>query len=132
MEKFKILIIDDDTDWSESTKLYLESHNYIVETAINTKIGLEILKGLIPDLIVLDIMMDTNLEGFNFLNDLKTNDTYKKIPVVMNTGMVKAMGVNMRAAIEEIDHLPTTRFIDKSGDWDELLAVIKELLEPEL
>jgi hypothetical protein len=34
----------------------------------------------------------------------------------------------MRAAIEDIDSLPKTKFIDKSGDWVELLEAIKELL----
>ena len=73
-------------------------------------------------------MMDSNLEGFNFLNTLKSDQAYKNIPVIMNTGMAKAMGVNLRAAVEDVDDLPQTRFIDKSGDWEELIAVIKELL----
>jgi CheY-like chemotaxis protein len=132
MEKKKILLIDDDLDWSESTKLFLESNNYKVDTAINSKIGIEKLKSTTPDLLILDIMMDSNLEGFNFLNELKSNDALKKIPVVMNSGMAKAIGVNMRAAIEEIDFLPSTRFVDKTGDWDELIIVIKELLGEEI
>jgi hypothetical protein len=73
-------------------------------------------------------MMDTNLEGFNFLNELKSDDNFKEIPIVMSTGMAKSFGVNMRAAIEDIDSLPKTKFIDKSGDWVELLEAIKELL----
>ena len=128
MKKNKILIIDDDVDLLASTKLFLESKNYEVETAINSKIGLEVFKTFHPDLIILDIMMDTNLEGFNFLNELKSDDNFKETPIIMSTGMAKSIGVNMRAAIEEIDSLPKTKFIDKSGDWEELLEAIKELL----
>ena len=128
MKKNKILIIDDDVDLLASTKLFLESKNYEVETAINSKIGLEVFKTFLPDLIILDIMMDTNLEGFNFLNELKADDNFKETPIIMSTGMAKSIGVNMRAAIEEIDSLPKTKFIDKSGDWEELLEAIKELL----
>jgi DNA-binding response OmpR family regulator len=128
MNKNKILIIDDDVDLLASTKLFLESKNYEVETAINSKIGLEVLKTLHPDLIILDIMMDTNLEGFNFLNELKSDNNFKETPIIMSTGMAKSIGVNMRAAIEEVDSLPKTKFIDKSGDWEELLEAIKELL----
>jgi DNA-binding response OmpR family regulator len=128
MNKSKILIIDDDVDLLASTKLFLESKNYIVETAINSKIGLGTLKTFHPDLIILDIMMDTNLEGFNFLNELKSDDNLKETPIIMSTGMAKSIGVNMRAAIEDIDSLPRTKFIDKSGDWEELLEAIKELL----
>jgi len=128
MKKNKILIIDDDVDLLASTKLFLESENYEVETAINSKIGLEVFKTFHPDLIILDIMMDTSLEGFNFLNELKSDDNFKEIPIIMSTGMSKSIGVNMRAAIEDIDSLPKTKFIDKSGDWEELLEAIKELL----
>jgi CheY-like chemotaxis protein len=128
MNKNKILIIDDDVDLLASTKVFLESKKYEVGTAINSKIGLGILKTFHPDLIILDIMMDTNLEGFNFLNELKSDDNFKEIPIIMSTGMAKSFGVNMRAAIEDIDSLPKTKFIDKSGDWVELLEAIKELL----
>jgi len=128
MNKIKILIIDDDLDLLASTRLFLESNNYEVNTAINTKIGSEVLMIFHPDLIILDIMIDTNLEGYNFLNELKSDDILRKIPVIVNTGMAKSIGVNMRAAIEDIENLPKTGFIDKSGDWEELLKAIKELL----
>lgn len=128
MNKNKILIIDDDVDLLASTRVFLESKKYQVETAVNSKISLGILKTFHPDLIILDIMMDTNLEGFNFLNELKSDDNFKEIPIIMSTGMAKSIGVNMRAAIEDIDSLPKTKFIDKSGDWKELLEAIKELL----
>jgi DNA-binding response OmpR family regulator len=128
MNKNKILIIDDDVDLLASTRVFLESKKYQVETAVNSKIGLGILKTFHPDLIILDIMMDTNLEGFNFLNELKSDDNFKEIPIIMSTGMAKSFGVNMRAAIEDVDSLPKTKFIDKSGDWAELMEAIKELL----
>lgn len=129
MNKSKILIIDDDADLSASTKLFLENRNYEVATAINTKTGLQILKNFNPDLVILDIIMDSNLEGFNFLNDLKSDDSLKKIPVVMNTNMSQVIGVNMRSVIEEGDNFPRTKFIEKSGDWNELLKAIEELLQ---
>lgn len=128
MNKSKILVIDDDVDLLASVKLILESNGYEVNTAINTKIGLETLKTFKPDLVILDIMMDTNLEGFNFLNQFKSDGNLKNIPIVMYSNMAKSIGVNMRAAIEDIDNLPKTKFIDKSGDWEELLKAIKELL----
>ena len=129
MNKSKILIIDDDTDLLASTKLFFQARNYEVATAVNTKTGLQILKSFKPDLVILDIIMDSNLEGFNFLNDLKSDDSLKKIPVVMNTSMAKALGVNMRSAIEEAENFPETRFVEKTGDWDELLKAVEELLQ---
>jgi len=125
----KILVIDDDVDFLASTKLFLESKNFEVDTAINTKTGLETLNSFQPDLIILDIIMDSNLEGYNFLNDLKSDDSLKKIPVIMNTSMAEAIGVNMRSSIEDVENLPNTKFIEKSGDWEELLEAVNELLQ---
>ena len=128
MNKNKILIIDDDLDLLASMKLYFESNNYEIVTAVNTRIGSELIAKSRPDLIVLDIIMDTNLEGFNFLNSLKSDAGLKDIPVIINTSIAKAIGVNMRSAIEDVESLPHTTFIDKSGDWDELIQKVKELL----
>jgi len=129
MNKSKILIIDDDTDLVASTSLFLQNHNYEVASAINTRTGFQILKSFNPDLVILDIIMDSSLEGFNFLNQLKADDSLKNIPVVINTSMAKAIGVNMRGAIEDAENFPRTRFVEKSGDWDELLEAAKELLQ---
>jgi DNA-binding response OmpR family regulator len=128
MDKRKILVIDDDTDLLVSTKLLLEAHNYEVATAGNTKKGLQVLNNFKPDLIILDIIMDSNLEGFNFLNDLKSDILLKKIPVIINTSMADAIGVNMRGSIENSNDFPETLFLEKSGDVDELLKSVKELL----
>ena len=129
MKKNKILLIDDDVDFLASTKLFLESRKYEVNTAINTKIGLEVLESFHPDLIILDIIMDTKLEGFNFLNELKSDHSKKKIPIIMNSNMAIALGVNMRSAIEDVDHLPRTRFMDKSGNHKELIKTVEELMQ---
>lgn len=128
MNANKILIIDDDLDLLASMKLYFESNNYEVVTAINTRLGSELIAKSRPDIIILDIIMDTNLEGFNFLNNLKSDTNLKEIPVIINTSIAKAIGVNMRSAIEDVESLPLTSFIDKSGDWDELIQKVKELL----
>ncbi len=126
MNTKKILIIDDDEDLLASTRLFLESHAYEVSTAINTKTGMDLIQRIHPDLIILDIMMDTNLEGFNFLRALKSDDALRSIPVIMNTGMAQSFGVNMRSAIEDIDNMPNTRFIEKSGDWEELVKAMDD------
>ncbi|MBC8316058.1 MAG: hypothetical protein H8E51_11200, partial [Bacteroidetes bacterium] len=90
--------------------------------------GLEVLESFHPDLIILDIIMDTKLEGYNFLNELKSDPSKMKIPIIMNSNMAIALGVNMRSAIEDVDHLPKTRFMDKSGNHKGLLKTVEELM----
>ena len=68
-EKQNILIIDDDEDFRISIRTLLESHNYDVSEAESGKQGLQKIKEEKPDLIVLDIMMETIDEGY-LLNQL--------------------------------------------------------------
>ena len=80
-EKQKILIIDDDEDFRISIRTLLESHNYAVSEAESGKQGLQKVKEENPDLIVLDIMMETIDEGY-LLNQLikfqKEYEQFKK------------------------------------------------------
>ncbi|MFX0136007.1 MAG: PleD family two-component system response regulator, partial [Candidatus Hodarchaeota archaeon] len=63
-ENQKILIIDDDEDFRISIRTLLESHNYVVAEAESGKQGLQKIRKEKPDLIVLDIMMETIDEGY--------------------------------------------------------------------
>ena len=65
MANEKILIIDDDEDYRTSIRTLLESHNYSVVEASSGKEGLEKLTQEKPDLIVLDIMMETIDQGYS-------------------------------------------------------------------
>ena len=67
----KILIIDDDSDFAETTRTMLESAGYDVFTASDGKQGLEFVRNQEPDLIVLDIMMESMYEGFSVMSTLR-------------------------------------------------------------
>lgn len=82
----KVLIIDDDDDFRTSTRALLESHNYMVSEAESGKKGIEKIKVEKPDLIVLDIMMESLTEGYFLTHLLKFKEEYKeyqKIPILM-------------------------------------------------
>ena len=65
----KILLIEDDVVLRENTSELLELSNYEVVTAPNGKIGVEIAKKTLPDIIVCDIMMP-ELDGYGVLEAL--------------------------------------------------------------
>lgn len=73
----KILIIDDDPDFLKLTTMMLESAPYDVVTANNPKEGKEKLLSEKPDLILLDIMMDSMFDGYSLCNDIKTSKEYE-------------------------------------------------------
>ena len=82
----KVLLIDDDDDFRTSTRALLESHNYLVTEAESGKKGIERIKAEKPDLIVLDIMMESLNEGYFMTHLLKFKEEYKeyqKIPILM-------------------------------------------------
>ena len=83
MSKKKILIIDDELDFSKLVKKNLELiGDFEVAIAENGKQGLASVKKLKPDLILLDIMMP-HMDGFKVLEKLKTDEDTSEIPVVM-------------------------------------------------
>ena len=70
---YKILVVDDDVDVLDSRKIVLEHNNYEVLTATNIQVADEILNKEKIDLIILDVMMENDSDGFNFAQQVKTN-----------------------------------------------------------
>jgi len=64
VEKPKILVIDDDPDFVEGIRIALEANNYEAYIAENGTEGLKLITKIHPDLIILDVMMDSITEGF--------------------------------------------------------------------
>jgi len=127
----KILIVDDDPDIVESMKLTLEVYGYETFEASNGKEGLEKLKEVNPDLIILDVMMDGDTEGFHVAYKLRTPDpeyaAYSKIPILMLTaiGKVKRMSFSPET---DGDYLPVDDFVEKPISPHVLVEKVKKLL----
>jgi len=128
MENMKLLIIDDDLDILMSLKVILEDKGFIVDTASNKNEGLRLCSSQKPDLIILDIMMEDDLEGYSILKEFKNNDSLRDVPIIMYSGMAEQIGVNFRSAIEDEKMFPNVSFIDKREDVQDLILEIKRLL----
>jgi DNA-binding response OmpR family regulator len=83
--KADILLVDDDPDLQESLRIILETHGYEVRTASNSKQAQAMIDQRMPDLMVLDVMMDTMTEGFDFAHDLKSRPQYAALPIILLT-----------------------------------------------
>lgn len=130
----KILVIDDDPDLVESIKIALEANGFQVETAENGTEGLKKIKAAAPDLIVMDVMMDTITEGFQLSQKLKNPDpkseykAYTQIPILMLTGISQKMNMTFSPAKDE-DFLPVEAFVEKPVKLDSLINKIKQMLQ---
>jgi DNA-binding response OmpR family regulator len=97
----KIAIIEDDQAISQMYRFKFEAEGYKVETAENGKLGLELVKSMKPDIILLDLMMP-EMTGDEALEHLRATPWGKKVKVIILTNMgeqeipprVKELGVN--------------------------------------
>jgi len=124
----KILIIDDDPDITEAMKVVLESRKYQVVTAISGEEGLKAIKAKNPDLIILDVMMETGDKGFDVARALKGDKTTSKIPILMLTAIKDKMGLDFKNEAGDEKWLPVDAYLDKPMKPEALLAKVEELL----
>jgi len=125
-----ILIIDDDRDLVDSMRIILESKAYQVRSAYNGKEGYAEMERKPPDLIILDVMMSTDTEGFDFAYKLKRSPQYKEIPILMLTSFPQKM---VEQGPENFQHImgedwPVTMFFEKPIQPEKLLSAIAQLL----
>ena len=126
-----ILIIEDDRDLVNSMRVIFESMNYKVRTAYNGKEGFDQIEKKKPDLIILDVMMATDTEGFDLAFKLRNHADYKSIPIIMVTGFTQRMA---ELGPEKFQHIlgedwPVTKIFEKPIDPDELLAATQAILK---
>lgn len=130
-ERTKILIIDDDADFSDTTRAMLESGGYEVLVAVDGKGGLEMVRDVEPDLILLDVMMESMYEGFSVISTLRGTPEfidYRDIPVVMVSAVKQEYGTRFTLP-EGGEHLQGDVFMDKPLDPKELLETVGRLIE---
>ena len=127
----KILMIDDDPDIIEALRILIESAGHEFYAARSGPEGLEKLQEVNPDLIILDVMMDTATDGFQLSLKLRGQGSdveyaaYRDVPILMLTAVHTT--TPLRFAPDE-DYLPVDAFLEKSADPEEVLAKVEELL----
>ena len=129
-DRAKILIIDDDPDFTETTQAMLESGGYEVITAGEGQKGLEMVREEEPDLIILDIMMDSMYEGFSVISTLRGTPEfidYRDIPIIMASAVKQEYGSRFSLP-EGGEHLQGDVYMDKPLKPKELLETAARLL----
>jgi len=90
-KKKVILLVDDDADFVESNKDLLEAQGYAVLAANNGAAGLALAKKEKPQLMILDVMMATETEGFEISRAIPESPELKNMAVLLVTGIKSAM-----------------------------------------
>ncbi len=126
-QKGKILLVDDDLDFLEMHKAVLVNHGYEVKTAPSAQEGLEKVRTEMPDLIVLDLMMEKHDAGFSFSRQIKSDPLFKKIPILMVTAVADVTG--FKFSLEKDGYwMKTDEFLDKPVEPSVLIEKVEKLL----
>jgi len=93
----------------------------------------EKVKEIKPDLIILDVMMSTDTEGFDLAFKLKNSPHHRDIPILMLSAFPQRMAEQGPESFQHIlgESWPVTEFHEKPIDPDELLAAIEDILREE-
>ena len=113
-----ILVCDDDPSLRELVRAVLGPGYRFVEAADGVE-ALALAREEPPELIVLDVMLP-GLSGIEVLEELRTDDALKSIPVVVITAWSHA---EIDAQVAGAD-----RFVSKPFDPDDLSNAVEELL----
>ena len=126
MEKsLKIVLVDDNTDYLFTMETFLSRNGFEVKTSDEAEKGLELIRSEHPDLILLDVMMETLFSGFELCKQLRMDDDLKDIPIIGISGMVDELGIDYKQW-PDYDYFKPDAFLDKPVDKQKLLRLIPE------
>jgi DNA-binding response OmpR family regulator len=123
----KILIVDDDRDVFESMKIVLEAEGYGVSWATNGTDALMMARSSHPDLVILDVMMNSDDEGFQVSYAMRQEKDLSCIPIVMVTSVASRTGFSFDPS-KDGEFLPVNRFLEKPVDPRVLVDTVRENL----
>ena len=133
--KEKILLVDDDRDLVEVLRKILERAGYACSAAHDVAQGLAAAETFRPDLILLDIMMPSSTEGFQFIHQLRqrADPYFQRVPVVMLTAIAERTGLRFYPESEGGSYpagqpVPVQDFVDKPVDPAHLLDKVQRAL----
>jgi DNA-binding response OmpR family regulator len=87
----KVLIVDDDEYFAESNRDLLEAYGYEVAIAHNGEDGIRLAREIVPDVMILDVMMTTDNEGFEVARKVAEAVELRQTAVLLVTGMERAL-----------------------------------------
>ena len=113
MSAKSIVIIDDDPEICDAMNEILTQDGYRVFTALDTRKGHQLFVDTRPDLLILDIMMETMDEGLNFATEVKRNDGAFGVPILIVSARPPVENGYGRTLDEFLDLIHADIFMEK-------------------
>jgi twitching motility two-component system response regulator PilH len=126
----RVLTVDDDPDISIFVKTVLEENEYTPLVARNGEEGLAMAREEAPDLIILDVLMPKQ-SGIRMYRELRSDESLKKIPVIILSGIAKRTFLRSQEALTEFGDqaIPEPNvYLEKPVEPLELAETVKKLI----
>jgi CheY-like chemotaxis protein len=127
-KKVKIVMIDDNTDFLFTMETFLTKNGFAVHTAEDGQKGIELIRKERPDLILLDIMMETLFSGFEVCKAVRSDDDLKYVPIIGISAMGEELDIDY-SQWPDYEYFRPDAFLDKPVDKQRLLQLIPEVIQ---
>lgn len=125
----KVLIIDDEPDFAATVQTNLERAGYDADTAYDAFEGMKKIEKERPDAIVLDVMMPEK-DGYELCSELKNDDRYSEIPVVLLTAVASHVPSTRYSHLDAMD-LEADDYIAKPASAEQIIQSLANLFGSE-
>jgi len=119
----KILVVDDDQDIVDNIRIVLEKDGYVILSGNSRSEGMHLLSSEIPDLLILDVMMEQADDGIAMAQEIRR--TNGDLPILMLTNISTLAGQEFSASR---DIVPVSVFMDKPVSPEKLRRTIRDML----
>lgn len=118
--KIDFLVIEDDLDTVDLLQTYLKAKGYTCESAASVKQGLNILKNIVPSVILLDILLPDR-KGYEIIKSVKSNQAFNDVLIYFLTA------IPMTEAIKKKEELGANGVIEKPFKLEEFDVIFEKL-----
>ena len=124
----KIVVIDDNTDLLFTIETFLQRNGFEVHTAEDGQTGMDLITKERPDVILLDIMMETLFSGFEVCKKVRADDDLKDTPIIGISAMGDELDINY-SQWPDYEYFRPDTFMEKPIDKQRLLQLIPEVIQ---
>ncbi len=120
----RVLVVDDDPDFVEIVSMVLRKEGYEIESASSGDAALKQMRASPPDILLLDVMMSTILDGVNVSFVMSEDPVLKDVPIVMISSIPDSKHAEEFPTDE---YVPISAWITKPVQPQQLIKTVKRL-----
>ena len=121
----RIVYFEDDNDMVELVRIILGREGFQVDGVAEGQAGIKLVKEILPDLILLDLMLP-DMDGLEIFRQLKNDPSTKDIPVIVITAKAQSIDKVLGLEIAKVD-----QYISKPFRPNELVERVNMVLAAE-